>query len=181
MASFSSAGSSNNGRGGKEITVTPASKFAFMQWLVIAFALNIIYIWLMTKLISTNGLIVSISGSVMSEAGPLSIEVISMVCFALTSSALDSGAAALVGFLLTRKKGYSIAACGFCHSDMFAKLFFAGKLSFRSTAKKFLARMSLIWLFHIVLLILTVFSSTGVSTDFTRITGASLMYVYWWY
>ena len=90
--------------------------------------------------------------------------------------ALDSGAAALVGYLLTRKQGYSIAACGFCHADMFEKLFFAGKLSFRSTAKKFLNRMSLIWLLHMILLIFTVFSLTGVSTDHTRVAGSSLMY-----
>ena len=84
--------------------------------------------------------------------------------------------AALVGYMLTRDGGYSIAACGFCHSDMFAKLFFAGKLGFRSTAKKFLERLSYIWLVHLLLLILTVFSSTGVSAAQTLVDGSALMY-----
>jgi hypothetical protein len=87
---------------------------------------------------------------------------------------MNDGAAAYVGYLLSEKKGFSMVACGFVQADLFEKFTFANNLSFRSSAKKFLSRLSYLWITHFLLLALTVFSSVTLQSDTFRFDSGYL-------
>lgn len=77
---------------------------------------------------------------------------------------MDSGLGAYFGWLLSQPEGYSIAACGFVHSSTIEKFNFTSDLSFRSTCKKLLSRMSYLFVLHYATLVLSIFSSTSVTS-----------------
>lgn len=78
---------------------------------------------------------------------------------------MNSGLGAFIGWLLSQPSGYSIAACGFVHSSTLEKFNFTSDLSFRSTCKKFLSRVSYLFVLHFVTIILSIFSSTTVTSQ----------------
>ena len=86
--------------------------------------------------------------------GPLfSVMALILVLIAnlLTSNALDSGFAALFGYLLTSTHGYSLAACGFRQTGPLSKLSFCGNLSLSSVCRKPLTRISFLWMIVVLL------------------------------
>lgn len=170
---LSVSSSNHNGDGGKEINNSFGVYFTHLRYTILAFILNGIYIALLQSLVEENGFVLSIGH--IESAGAISFELICLFCFWFTDLSLNNGVSALMGYLLTRETGFSIVGCGFCYSDIFQKFEFASKLSHRSTAKKFLSRLGLLFLTHLLLLILTVFASTSVYSTQTRIEGTSLM------
>ena len=88
--------------------------------------------------------------------------------------ALDSGAAAYLGYLLSKKNGYSLAACGFLQAGLLEKFSFSNNLSHRSSLKRPLSIVSFIWIIHALLLILTIFSTTTLVTSTYTFDSGSL-------
>ncbi|KAJ3272046.1 hypothetical protein HDV01_005998 [Terramyces sp. JEL0728] len=76
--------------------------------------------------------------------------------------AMLAGGSAFVGCLITRPQGYSLAACGFIQANLISKFFFAGKLSYRSTSRTFLSRLSVLWFIQTLTLVLPLFSASAV-------------------
>jgi len=92
---------------------------------------------------------------------------------------MNDGLSAYVGFLLASKDGYSLAACGFVQASFTEKFTFSNVLSFRSKSKKFLSRLSYLWVCHFLLLALTIFSCVTLhSEQFRSDTGKSRCVVY---
>jgi hypothetical protein len=77
--------------------------------------------------------------------------------------------------LLSLKEGYSIAICGFIHSPILEKLRYSNRLSYRSTIKPFVNKLSLLYLGHVLNLILPIFASTAIAASSSRVLGSYLM------
>ncbi|KAJ3271452.1 hypothetical protein HDV01_006658 [Terramyces sp. JEL0728] len=94
--------------------------------------------------------------------------------YELTIFAMNDAAAALIGYFITRKRGFSLAACGFVHASHIQKLSFAGKLGYRSPSRKFLSRISLLWLLQVVAAVLPLFAAASLSYDDYRYLSGTL-------
>ncbi|KAJ3312306.1 Protein tyrosine phosphatase type IVA 1 [Boothiomyces sp. JEL0838] len=92
--------------------------------------------------------------------------------YELTIFAMNDAASALIGYFITRKRGFSLAACGFVHTGHLQKLSFASKLGYRSPSRKFLSRISLFWLLQLVAALLPIFAAASLSyQDFRYLSG----------
>ena len=173
-AANSMADSEDSGAG-KQITDTGVRKLMFMKWVFISTILHVCYIVFLSLLHSKDGWYLPFDPYTFKYAGPLALQTLALVCYVANDIALTDAMSGFAGYLMTRKEGYSIAICGFVHGSIADKLRYAGRLSFRSTAKNFLSKISLIWLFHSMLLVLTLIASTAITTSGSRVLGKKLM------
>ncbi|KAI8913346.1 hypothetical protein EDD86DRAFT_187862 [Gorgonomyces haynaldii] len=151
---------------GKELQESYTMKLMAMRWVFVALAVNGLFLYAINSLMHT--LTLDFGGEILVHAAPVVIEVWMHISHYVTSMALYDGLGHFVGYLLTRPDGFSLTACGYVQSSFLEKLQFADKLSFRSTVRKFLQRVSYIFIFHNIVLILTIFCSTALTVTPNR-------------
>ncbi|KAJ3321812.1 hypothetical protein HDV06_003814 [Boothiomyces sp. JEL0866] len=155
---------------GKELV---ENKLIFMKWIFGALVMNLILLAILLELNSSSGLLLTFFGELFNAASPVILEIWMILCFIATQKAMVSGAAAYVGYLITKSEGYSLAACGFVQSSVFEKFSFATKLSYRSTSRNFLTRLSYLWMIQSVSIVLPLYSaSTLSSSDYREYAGS---------
>ena len=173
--SFGSDDSSVSGGRGKSVADTAVRKLMYMRSVFIAFALHAVYLAGLLILGSKQGMILPFNQQTFTNAGPIVAIVWSRASFLVLDSAMNEAFGAFVGYLLSRKEGYSIAACGFVHSNFGEKMSFANKLSFRSTAKPLLSKISLVWLVHFINLFLSMMAASSISALTSQVDSTALM------
>ena len=161
-------------------------------------ALHIVY--LVFTILLHNGWVLPFDPSSFQYAGPLIMQTISIASYVTLNNAMNDALSAYAGtfvksnddasrfqtnllffnylpsgYLLSKKEGYSIAICGFVHSSFVEKLHYSNRLSYRSTIKPFVNKLSLLYLGHAINLILPIFASTAISSSSSRILGSFLM------
>lgn len=175
--SFASLASSGSGTGfgrGKELTETFWFKVFQMKWWFASLLANILTLVAFCELTSERGMFLGFGGSTFQESAPVFFEVWMHLTHILTDFALQNSLAAYFGYLLSSKKGYSIVVCGFIQSNVFEKITFGSKLSFRSIARKPLTRIGGLIAIHTALLLATMFAPTQISTNTFRVDQGTL-------
>ena len=167
-ASQGSLGStgSQTGRHGKAISESFSGKMIHIQFVWISMASNALLIWVADRMLSDGGLTLKLAPSV-ARACPVLMTVWMHITAELTSQAMHDSFNVLGGYLLSRKKGYSLAICGFSQASAFDKVGFSSKLAYKSGAKTLLDRISYIWLLMIMMMVLPLFAPIYMySTEF---------------
>ncbi|KAI8914363.1 hypothetical protein EDD86DRAFT_199167 [Gorgonomyces haynaldii] len=167
-ASVASFNSSIAGEAGKEVIETWVIRILHLDTLFIALAFNAVLVYLVVQLSGESGLVIGFGRSIFKYASPVLMQVYMKLCHERMTNALNDGMAHYIGYLISKKKGYSIAAAGFIQSDLFKKISFAARLSFRSPCRKMLYQLSWVWMGHMAIVILTVFASVGMHTEDLR-------------
>jgi hypothetical protein len=90
------------------------------------------------------------------------------------SHGIDEASSLIFGHLLSGRHGYSLSVCGYAHSSFLRKFNFTSVLPYKSKSKPFLNRITLVWIFHYILLIVTVFSSINIKAKVRRIDSGKL-------
>ena len=160
---------------GREINDTLMGRLLYLQWSFFAIIIEIILIYVLVKLVSTEGITVPVGGESFQQTVPVILELWMHLCYICTDFALSKSLAAYFGYQLSQKHGYSLIVCGFIQSGLFSKIQFSSLLNFRSKYKKVVSRSSLLWLVHILMLILTFFCSTAITISTTRYDSGSLL------
>ena len=173
--SFGSDNSSITGNHGKSVADTSVRKLAYMLYAFVSFALHCFYLAGILILGSKDGMTLPFSKDIFVYAGPVIAIFWARFSYLVCAQALDEGFGAFVGYLLSRKEGFSIAACGFVQSSFSDKITFANRLSFRSSAKPLLSKASFIWIFHALNFIFAILASTSISAVNSQIDGTNLM------
>ncbi|KAJ3238598.1 hypothetical protein HDU81_007518 [Chytriomyces hyalinus] len=92
--------------------------------------------------------------------------VVMLICILVTNfltvHALDLGFAVFATMLLTRKKGFSMAICGYIQTPPIKRLSFAQSLSLNSTCRRPLERVSYVWLILESLKFICLICATGI-------------------
>lgn len=160
---------------GREINDTLMGRLLYLQWSFFAIIIEIILIYVLSMLVSKDGITVPIGGESFQQTVPVILELWMHLCYICTDFALSKSLAAYFGYQLSQKHGYSLIVCGFIQSGLFSKIQFSSLLNFRSKYKKVVSRSSLLWLVHILMLILTFFCSTAITISTTRYDSGSLL------
>lgn len=160
---------------GKSVADTTVRKLLFMTQGFVSLSMHVLYLAAILILHSEAGMILPFGGKGFENAGPIIAIVWARAAFLVTDQAITDALSAIVGYFLNAKEGYSIAACGFIQSGFGEKMSFPNRLSFRSTAKPFLTRVSLFYLYHTLMLLLSMMASTGIETYSSRIDSGALM------
>ncbi|KAJ3255334.1 hypothetical protein HK103_006357 [Boothiomyces macroporosus] len=147
-------------------------KLIQMAWIFISLLSNLLLLGLFIVLHSPGGLLITFSGESFRHSGLVILEFWMHLTYELTIFAMNDAASALIGYFITRKRGFSLAACGFVHTGHLQKLSFASKLGYRSPSRKFLSRISLFWLLQLVAALLPIFAAASLSyQDFRYLSG----------
>lgn len=158
---------------GKQIVETMPRKLMYMLSAFLALILHILY--LVVLVLMSKGWVLPFNPVTFKDTGSVIFQTWGIVGFLSMEVALNDAFAAFVGYLLSRKEGFSIAACGFAQANLIEKLRFPSRLSFRSEVKPFLTKFSLLFGLHLLMLILTVIASTAISAKSSRVNGNALM------
>lgn len=169
------SGSSVSGRGGKQLSDTRVRKLMFMKDSFFALILLAVFTYALALLHSSTGMILPFDHHSFEPVGPIVTILWARAAYITTDTAFAKAMSALVGWRLSQKEGYSVAALGFMHSSLMEQLKFTNALSFRSTCKPFLSKLSLINLLHALMLLLTCLASSAVGTHVSRINKGALM------
>ena len=169
------SGSSVSGRGGKQLSDTRVRKLMFMKDSFVALILLVIFTYSLVLLKSSTGMILPFDHHSFEPVGPIVTILWARATYITTDTAFTKAMSALVGWRLSQKEGYSVAALGFMHSTLMEQLKFTNALSFRSTCKPFLSKLALVNLVHALMLLLTCLTSSAVGTHVSRINKGSLM------
>ena len=162
---------------GREINDTLMGRLLYLQWSFYALILVSLLIFVLQKLHSPEGLMVTIGGKVFHQTVPVILELWMHICFLATDAALTRSLAAYFGYQLSQKHGYTLIICGFIQGSILSKIQFSNLLNFRSKYKKTVSRASLVWMIHLFMLILTFFSSTAITITTTRYDSGKLLCV----
>jgi hypothetical protein len=175
--SFLSIASSGSGSGfgkGKEVTETLVFKLLQLKWWYVSIVLNILTLVALLQLNLEGGMFLGFGGTAFQQSSPVFFEVWMLVTHALTYHAFTDSTAAYFGHLLSSKYGYSIAVCGFVQGSILEKITYGSKLSFRSIARKPLTRLGILVAIHSMLLVMTMFAPSQVSSEKFRIDYGTL-------
>ncbi|KAJ3252522.1 hypothetical protein HK103_001423 [Boothiomyces macroporosus] len=137
-------------------------KLLHMKWTAISLISNIFMFALICQAHTPEGLILTQLGPVVRQGAEVFILLWMFFTHISTFRAMDDGLSAIFGYLLTRKRGYSLAVCGFVHSSPFEKITYSSNLSYRSPCRKFLAKLSYLWLIKIFVPILIFITSISI-------------------
>ncbi|KAI8895887.1 hypothetical protein BC833DRAFT_542016 [Globomyces pollinis-pini] len=165
MHSLGSSQYSYMGSRGRELSESLFSKLVHAKLAFLALLLNVSILYCLVDLRSEHGLGLNFAGDIFNQAGAVIFEIWMHVTHQITEHALNHGESAFFGYLLTQKDGFSLSVLGYSHSGIFEKFHFAEKLSIRSKARKLLSRMSYISMYHYLTVFLSIFASTGISSE----------------
>jgi hypothetical protein len=158
---------------GKQILETTPRKLMYMVSAFVALVLHLLYLIMLIMMI--DGWVLPFNPSSFKNAGSVIFQTWGLICFAAMDVAMNDSFAAFIGYLMSRKSGFSIAACGFAQASIMEKIRFPNRLSFRSSVKPFLTKFSFLFGLHYLMLILTVITSTAIGAKTSRVNGNSLM------
>jgi hypothetical protein len=130
---------------------------------MVSFAVNALLLYALIKLSSDDGLVMSLGD--FKKAAAMLLQILMHLSNEYTNYAMDAGLGAFVGYLISAPHGYSLAACGFVQSSTFQKFSFCNRLAFKSKCKKFLSRLSYVWILHLALIIISIPASITVHAD----------------
>ncbi|KAI8892599.1 hypothetical protein BC833DRAFT_611241 [Globomyces pollinis-pini] len=146
----------------KEIVEDFFIKLIFIRYSLLALVSHIVIIWFLIRTSDkTTPLLLPFGTFFLNHTSPVLFQVWLALSFWWTLKALNISISVLTGFLISRKRGYSMATYGFCHANLFQKLSFPAKLSVKSSARKFLSKISYIWRLQGVLIFFTPFVAIG--------------------
>ncbi|KAJ3239908.1 hypothetical protein HDU78_002566 [Chytriomyces hyalinus] len=135
---------------------------------MVAFVLVLNTLLVVVGHLMTNGLLIYISPSLITFAGGVVIELLLLLTNVLTIEAMDISASIVIAALLTQKKGYSMAACGFMQSSPIHRVQYTSQLSLNSPCRKLLQRVSYLWVLGEALKLLSPLGATGVVSSTVR-------------
>lgn len=130
-----------------------------MKYCFLSFIINLLLLILQLKM--KTGMVVPFSHSLVNVIGTVILELFFLLANIIALVALDCGASVYFGSLLSSKKGYSLAVCGFYQSNPISKWSFCSDLSLNSKCRKNLARISVIWFIIEALKLLTPLAAIG--------------------
>ncbi|KAJ3021016.1 UNVERIFIED_CONTAM: hypothetical protein HDU68_009864 [Siphonaria sp. JEL0065] len=151
----------------QEVSETVGSKSKEIGLIFLILLLNVLLVVLGDGM-SHNGLTIMVSPTVVEFAGGVVIEILLLLTNALTILAMDIGASIFLAHLIVKKKGYSMAGCGFMQSAPFHRLQFTGKLSLNSPCRKNLQRVAYLWTLAETMKLLSPIGATGVLSSSVR-------------
>ncbi|KAI9351332.1 hypothetical protein BDR26DRAFT_929801 [Obelidium mucronatum] len=128
----------------QEVSETFGSKTREIGIIITVLVLNILLVVLGHGM-THEGLTIMVSPKVVEFAGGVVIEILLLFTNALTIIAMDIGGSIFLASLIVKKKGYSMAGCGFMQSSPIHRLNFTGKLSLNSPCRKNLQRVAYLW------------------------------------
>jgi hypothetical protein len=162
----------------KELDESFMIKIRGLKFTLLAILSNTFLLFLLISLKSSHGLVLSVSGFLM-HIGPVVMQTWMHVCHYFTERGLTEASGIFIGYLMSRKEGYSVAACAFVHTSTFEKFSFVGFLSFKSKCKNLLQKFVYLWFFQVAILLITVLSSTSITHQDMRVdAGLSKCSVY---
>ncbi len=150
----------------RELSESFSTKLKEMKWIAISLGVNLGLLILVFKM--SSGIEIPFPKSTIETFGSIVVEVLLLLANVITFKALDNASAALFGSLFAAKHGYSLAAGGFQQALPVFKFSFCSQLSLNSTCRKFLTRISGIWVLLEFLKLLTVLSATSVQKGYVR-------------
>lgn len=153
---------------GREINDTFVGRIMYLQWSFIALIINLLFLYFIYLLQTKEGVTIEAGGSIFEHTCPIILNLWMHLIYICTDYALSKSLASYFAYQLSQKHGYSLIVCGFIQSGLFAKIQFSGLLNFRSKYKKILSRVSILWLVHTLMLIVTFFCSTAIKLHTTR-------------
>lgn len=156
----------------RELSEQFGSKLFEMKWVWISFVVNAVLLYYLREM--GNGVVLEISISTLETFGTVAIELLLLIANIITFHALNDGAAALFGYRLASKHGYSLAVCGFMQASSIGKWTFCNELSLNSTCRKLLTRITIIWVILDFLKILTPLSATALIKEQLRIDSGTI-------
>ncbi|KAJ3308748.1 hypothetical protein HDU76_003827, partial [Blyttiomyces sp. JEL0837] len=116
----------------------------------------------------THGLKVNLPPEIIAYAGGVTVELVLLVTNACTTFAMDLGACIYFAGLLTHKKGYSMAVCGFMQTPPILRVSFTNQLSLNSSCRKTLHRAAVVWFLVELVKALSPIGATGVLSQTVR-------------
>ncbi|KAI8893196.1 hypothetical protein BC833DRAFT_309253 [Globomyces pollinis-pini] len=141
---------------GKEIEDGLFFKLSNIKFTILSLISNLILLYLTVRISDTSNLFVTPLGGRYFGQGVVVLFWL-FVSYIWTIKALDEGVSILVGYLMTRKRGYSIAVFGYCHSNIFGKISFLSKISGRNKMRKIFSRITYIYTFQLLAGLLVTF------------------------
>ncbi|KAJ2999348.1 hypothetical protein HDV02_003129 [Globomyces sp. JEL0801] len=134
---------------GKEIEDGLFFKLSNMKFIILSIISNLILLYLTVRISDTSDPFVVPFGRRLFGQGVMLLFWL-FAGYIWTIKALDEGVTILVGYLMTRKRGYSIAVFGYCHSNIFEKVSFLSKISGRNKMRKIFSRITYIYTFQLM-------------------------------
>ncbi|KAI8916123.1 hypothetical protein EDD86DRAFT_244071 [Gorgonomyces haynaldii] len=153
---------------GSEIIENAWTKALFYKWIVLSAIANVLLAVVLSKM-ATTGLVVNFWGSLFRQTTGVLIQIWMNLSHVLTLYSINEATAVFMGYLVSRKRGFSLAVCGYCHSNFLEKIFFSSKLSYRSESRPILQKHSYFLIIHTILIFLSVFSSANVISQTLRV------------
>ncbi|ORY38829.1 hypothetical protein BCR33DRAFT_421843 [Rhizoclosmatium globosum] len=147
----------------REVTENWTTIVFHMKWSLLGIVLNI-FLMVVFNLIRQT-LLINVVRSVIESYLGVVVEVILLLSNAITIMGLEEAASCTFGYLLSSKKGFSMAVCGYLHVAPLAKLSFAQSLSLTSPSRKILSRISIIWIILELFKVLTPISAISVIAE----------------
>jgi hypothetical protein len=160
-SSYSSFGVLSKYPNAHEIAETLGSKLVEMIVILTSIVVNIGTLILASYL--AKGITVPFSPTFAQNIGGVTFEFALLATNILASRAMDCGSNIYFAILLSKTRGYSMAACGFSHASSFNRINFTSQLSLNSTCRSLLRNISLLWLLPQLLLITSPIISTGLN------------------
>lgn len=156
----SSMSSGGGGRhpGARELSESLTGKLYEARWVFISLFTNSLLLTFQLNL--QIGIIMPFSTDVVRTFGAVAIEILFLFTNVLTIKAVNDGTsfhfladsnifigtAIYFGYHLASKRGYSLAVCGFYQSHSLSKWTFCNNLSLNSKCRKWLSRISPVWI-----------------------------------
>jgi hypothetical protein len=151
----------------REVSETFTTKLTNMFWCFFALVVNIVLLYYFVQM--GTGLTLPIGIDSVSTVGSVVIEILLILANLAALKALNDGAAAFFGHRLSFKKGYSLAVVGFIQTPGIRKFGYCNELSLNSTCRRFLSRISLIWILLELVIILSPFAATSILGEDVRV------------
>ncbi|KAI8609527.1 hypothetical protein BC830DRAFT_1069800 [Chytriomyces sp. MP71] len=150
----------------QEVCETFGTKTREIGIIIVVLVLNILMIVLGNAM--KYGLIIGIAPDIVEFAGGVVVEILLLMTNTLTIQAMDIGASIVLAALITSKQGYSMAACGFMQTAPIYRLPYTSQLSLNSPCRKYLQRVSYLWVLAEALKLLSPIGATGVVSATVR-------------
>jgi hypothetical protein len=108
------------------------------------------------------------------HSGPVIFHVWMHILHFISHQAVNEALANIIGYMMSRPRGYSLAACGFAHADIFTRITYPGLLSYKSKIKKFLTYVVYFSIVHSAILACTILASTSIYPEVMRTAEGEL-------
>jgi hypothetical protein len=153
----------------RELSETVGSKTKEVVIIIVVAIFNLLIIILGRAMM--DGIQMQLPPSAVQYAGGVVLELVLLISNVLTIYVMDIGATIFIANLLTSKKGYSLAVCGYIQSPPLMRLSFTNQLSLNSPCRKYLQRVAAWWIVVEFMKVLSPIGATGVISVPVRSTS----------